>query len=108
MLPVCVRYTSWSMKATPLKSSEAEKTKLVKRLSRIHGQVDALQRAILEHDAPSTKLLQQARACRGAMDGFIAEVIEDQIREVVTDVGARGENTQATEELIGLVHTHLT
>ena len=96
------------MKSTPLKSPEVEKTKLVKRLSRIRGQVDALQRAILEHDAPSAKLLQQARACRGAMDGFIAEVIEDHIREVVTDVGAKGENIQATEELIGLVHTYLT
>ena len=96
------------MKATPLKSQKAEKTKLVKRLSRIRGQVDALQRAILERDTPSTKLLQQASACRGAMDGFIAEVIEDQIREVVTDVGSKGENTQATEELIGLVHTYLT
>jgi DNA-binding FrmR family transcriptional regulator len=96
------------MKATPLKSPDTKKTNLAKRLSRIRGQVDALQRAILEHDASSAKLLQQARACRGAMDGFIAEVIEDQIREVVTEVGARGENAQATEELIGLVHTYLT
>ena len=96
------------MTATPKSISDAEKAKLVKRLSRIRGQVDALQRAILEHDAPSAKLLQQARACRGAMDGFIAEVIEDPIREVVTDVSAKGENTQATEALIGLVHTYLT
>jgi len=106
--PAVHTYTPWSMKTTLSKSHDTDKTKLVKRLSRIRGQVDALQRAILEHDAPSAKLLQQARACRGAMDGFIAEVIEDQIREVVTDVSAKGENTQATEALIGLVHTYLT
>ena len=48
------------MNATLKPIADAEKAKLVKRLSRIRGQVDALQRAITEQDAPSTKLLQQA------------------------------------------------
>jgi len=86
----------------------AEKAKLVKRLSRIRGQVDALQRAITEQDAPSTKLLQQATACRGAMDGFIAEVIEDHIREKVVEAATKGDAAEAAEELIGIVHSYLT
>lgn len=57
----------------------------MKRLSRIRGQIDALQRAIVEQDAPSSKLLQQATAYRGAMDEFIAEVIEDHLREKMVE-----------------------
>jgi DNA-binding FrmR family transcriptional regulator len=96
------------MRTSPTSKADAEKTKLVKRLSRIRGQVDALQRAILEQDAPSARLLQQATACRGAMDGFIAEVIEDHIREQVVDAATKGEASQAAEELIGIVHSYLT
>ena len=101
-------YTPRGMAATPKSIADAEKTKLVKRLSRIRGQVDALQRAITEQDAPSIKLLQQATACRGAMDGFIAEVIEDHIREKVVEATSKGDASRAAEELIGIVHSYLT
>ena len=96
------------MKASPKSMADGEKAKLVKRLSRIRGQLDALQRAIVEQDAPSAKLLQQATACRGAMDGFIAEVIEDHLREKVVEAATKGEASQAAEELIGIVHSYLT
>ncbi len=90
-----------------MNDAETEKTKLVKRLNRIRGQVDALQRA-LEAQSPSARLLQQATACRGAMDGFIAEVIEDHIREQVVDAKDRSQASRAAEELIGIVHSYLT
>jgi FrmR/RcnR family transcriptional regulator, repressor of frmRAB operon len=96
------------MRASQKSAVETEKAKLVKRLSRIRGQLDALQRAIVEQNAPSTKLLQQATACRGAMDGFIAEVIEDHIREQVVEAETKGEASRAAEELIGIVHSYLT
>jgi FrmR/RcnR family transcriptional regulator, repressor of frmRAB operon len=87
---------------------DTEKQKLVKRLSRIRGQVDALQRALVEQDAPSANLLHQASACRGAIDGFIAEVIEDHIREQVVQAETKGAASRAAEELIGIVHSYLT
>ena len=101
-------HTPWGMIASPKSIADTEKAKLVKRLSRIRGQVDALQRAITEQDAPSAKLLQQATACRGAMDGFIAEVIEDHIREKVVKPQDRTQASEAAEELIGIVHSYLT
>ena len=101
-------YTPYGMKASAKSPVDTEKAKLVKRLSRIRGQVDALQRAIVEQDAPSTKLLQQATACRGAMDGFIAEVIEDHIREKVVEAASKTDAAAAAEELIGIVHSYLT
>jgi FrmR/RcnR family transcriptional regulator, repressor of frmRAB operon len=89
-----------------MSTSDEEKDKLLK-LNRIRGQVEALRRA-LEAQASSTAVLQQATACRGALDGFIAEVIEDHIRERVVDADDRASAAQAAEELIGIVHSYLT
>jgi DNA-binding FrmR family transcriptional regulator len=88
-------------------SPQEEKIKLQRRLGRIRGQVEAIQRA-LEEDATSNALLQQATACRGALDGFIAEVIEDHIRERLVREKDRARATEAAEELIGIVHSYLT
>ena len=87
---------------------DTEKNKLLKRLSRIRGQIEALARAVAEPDTASVRLLQQATACRGAMDGFIAEIIEDHIREQVVAAPNREEASRAAEELIGIVHSYLT
>jgi FrmR/RcnR family transcriptional regulator, repressor of frmRAB operon len=84
-----------------------EKSKLIKRLGRIRGQVTAIQRA-LEGDASTSAVLQQATACRGALDGFIAEVIEDHIRERMVQEKNRANAANAADELIGIVHSYLT
>jgi FrmR/RcnR family transcriptional regulator, repressor of frmRAB operon len=90
-----------------MSSPDEEKIKLLRRLGRIRGQVEAIQRA-LEGDASSSAVLQQATACRGALDGFIAEVIEDHIRERVVREKDRATASKAAEELIGIVHSYLT
>jgi len=90
-----------------MSGADEEKIKLLRRLSRIRGQVEALQRA-LEEDAGSKSLLQQATACRGALDGFIAEVIEDHIRDRMVREEDPARATEAAEELIGIVHSYLT
>jgi DNA-binding FrmR family transcriptional regulator len=86
-----------------------EKTKLVNRLRRIRGQLEAIERAVQE-DSECARVLQQATACRGAMDGFIAEVIEDHIRVHMVDTGAPPDDprVQAAEELVAIVHAYLT
>ena len=91
-----------------MSASDEEKSKLLKRLNRIRGQVEAMRRA-LEDQASSAAVLQQATACRGALDGFIAEVIEDHIREDMVDAPAGREAPQvlAAEELIEIVHRYL-
>ena len=52
-------------------------------------------------------MLQQATACRGALDGFIAEVIEDHIREHMADESRGADRTEAAEDLIEIVHQYL-
>lgn len=88
---------------------QSEKTKLLNRLRRIRGQLEAIERAVGE-DTECARVLQQATACRGAMDGFIAEVIEDHIREHMVDPAAPSGDprVQAAEELVAIVHSYLT
>ena len=85
-----------------------EKMKLMNRVKRLRGQVEAIERA-LDADDECADVLQQATACRGALDGFIAEVIEDHIREHMVDprAGREARQTMAAEELIEIVHQYL-
>jgi DNA-binding FrmR family transcriptional regulator len=86
-----------------------EKVKLLNRLRRIRGQVEAIERAVAA-EKECALVLQQATSCRGAMDGFIAEVIEDHIREHMIDPAAGLDDARrlAAEELVGIVHAYLT
>jgi DNA-binding FrmR family transcriptional regulator len=85
-----------------------EKTKLLNRVKRLRGQIEGIERA-LEADDECAEVLQRATSCRGALDGFIAEVIEDHIREHMVDPNAGRETAQvlAAEELIEIVHQYL-
>jgi DNA-binding FrmR family transcriptional regulator len=85
-----------------------EKAKLLNRIKRMRGQLEAIERAV-DADNECTTVLQQATACRGALDGFIAEVIEDHIREHMLDplTGRDSPQALAAEELIEIVHQYL-
>jgi DNA-binding FrmR family transcriptional regulator len=85
-----------------------EKSKLLNRLKRLRGQIEAIERAV-DADDECAAVLQQATAARGALDGFIAEVIEDHIREHMVDPhGSRNSpQVDAAEELIEIVHQYL-
>jgi DNA-binding FrmR family transcriptional regulator len=87
----------------------AEKVKLLNRLKRLRGQIEAIERLVGE-DAECSRVLQQATACRGALEGFIGEVIEDHIREHMVDPSAPRDDpkVQAAEELVAIVHSYLT
>lgn len=85
-----------------------EKAKLLNRLRRLRGQIEAVERAV-ENNQECADVLQQATSCRGALDGFIAEVIEDHIREHMVDPKADRDDPRvaAAEELVDIVHQYL-
>ncbi|GAO53494.1 metal/formaldehyde-sensitive transcriptional repressor [Novosphingobium sp. MD-1] len=85
-----------------------EKQKLLNRLKRLRGQIDALERAV-DGDVECARVLQQATACRGALEGFIAEVIEDHIREhmIEPDLPINDPKVQAAEELVAIIRAYL-
>lgn len=85
-----------------------DKTKLLNRVRRIRGQVDAIERALNDEDECSA-LLQTIAACRGAINGLMAELIEGHIRFHVLDPDRRPTRAQeeASGELIDIVKTYL-
>lgn len=66
------------------------KEALLKRVKRIAGQVQAIERA-LEGDADCAKTLHLVAATRGAMNGLLDEIIEDHAWEHVAKVGLTDE-----------------
>jgi len=85
-----------------------DKQKLLTRIRRIRGQVDAIERAI-DGEEECSGVLQLMAACRGALNGLMAEVMEGHVRFHVLAPGQPGDSpqAQAAEELIEVVRTYL-
>jgi DNA-binding FrmR family transcriptional regulator len=85
-----------------------EKTKLLKRVRRIRGQVEAVERA-LEEEIGCGDVLHLVAAVRGAINGLMAEVVEDHIRFHVVDPARETDHERAegAQELIDVVHSYL-
>jgi FrmR/RcnR family transcriptional regulator, repressor of frmRAB operon len=74
-----------------------------------NGQVDAIERA-LAGEASCSDLLQRITAARGAINGLMAEVLEEHVREYLLppDSEAGSREADAAEELIEIIHSYLT
>ena len=85
-----------------------EKKKLLNRVHRIRGQVEAVERA-LDQEAECSVILHNISACRGAMDALMAEVIEGHIRYHVLDPQRKPteEQSRAAEDLIESLRAYL-
>ena len=85
-----------------------DKQKLLARVARIRGQVEAIERA-LENEAGCDKVMHLLAAARGAMSGLMAEVVEDHVRTHLVDAerhpGAL--NGEAVDHLLDVVRTYL-
>jgi DNA-binding FrmR family transcriptional regulator len=84
-----------------------EKTKLLARVRRLRGQVEALERAV-EEEKGCADVLHLVVAARGAMNSLMAEIIENHIRMHVVDPDReRGSRAKGAEELIEIVQSYL-
>ncbi|MEQ6438053.1 metal/formaldehyde-sensitive transcriptional repressor [Comamonas sp. w2-DMI] len=85
-----------------------EKTKLLGRVRRIRGQVEALERA-LEAEKGCAEVLHQIAAVRGAMNGLMTEVIEDHIQTHIASpaITNEAERSQGADELIDVLRAYL-
>jgi DNA-binding FrmR family transcriptional regulator len=83
-----------------------EKAKLLNRVRRVRGLLDAIERAIDEEkDCP--EVLHLIAAARGGISGLIGEVIEDHIREYVVEPTKPAERIEGGEELIEAIQAYL-
>jgi DNA-binding FrmR family transcriptional regulator len=85
-----------------------EKVKLLARVRRIRGQVEALERA-LEAEKGCTEVLQLIAAVRGAMNGLMTEVIEEHVLTHIASpsVKNQAERQKGAAELIDVVRAYL-
>jgi len=85
-----------------------DKKKLLNRVHRIRGQLNAIERD-LEEERDCTETLQTIAACRGAMNGLMAQVLEGHIRFHVVDPDRKptSEQAMATQELIDVIKAYL-
>jgi FrmR/RcnR family transcriptional regulator, repressor of rcnA expression len=83
-----------------------EKSKLLNRVRRIRGQIEAVERA-LDQEIGCSDVLQLIAGARGAINGLMGEVIEDHVRAHLLDRAHEPERTQAAEELIDVVRSYL-
>ena len=84
------------------------KQKLLNRVRRLKGQVEALERA-LDADAGCNEVMRLLTAARGAINGIMAEVVEDHIGMHMIDPERKrstGEK-RAADELIGVLRTYI-
>jgi DNA-binding FrmR family transcriptional regulator len=92
------------------------KEKLINRVRRIRGQIEAIEKALVQ-ERECSHILQTIAACRGAINGLMAEVMEDQIRVHVdeprrraparTSRSSSAQQAQETEDLIAVIKTYL-
>jgi FrmR/RcnR family transcriptional regulator, repressor of rcnA expression len=83
-----------------------EKTKLLNRVRRIRGQIEAVERA-LDQEIGCSDVLQLIAGARGAINGLMAEVIEDHVRAHLVDPSHDHDRNQAADELIDVVRSYL-
>jgi FrmR/RcnR family transcriptional regulator, repressor of rcnA expression len=86
--------------------TKSEKDKLLNRVRRVRGQIEALERALGDEEGCAA-VLHLIVAARGAMNSLMTEVIEDHIRLHVVDPIKDSERARGAEELIEAVQAYL-
>jgi DNA-binding FrmR family transcriptional regulator len=85
-----------------------EKQKLLNRVRRLRGQVDAIERA-LESDDSCTQIMRLLTAARGAMNGMMAEVVEDHIQMHMMTANRKParDEIEAADELVDVLRSYI-
>ena len=84
-----------------------EKQKLIARVRRIRGQVDAIERSLSQKEHCADVLMLLANI-RGGINSLMAEVLEDHIRlHMMPGNHETVDSTQLAEDLIDLVRAYL-
>ncbi len=82
------------------------RTKLLNRVKRMRGQIDALDRA-LQENRDCHEVLMLLAAVRGGINSLMGEVLEDHIRLHLLEGGRASLTPDLGEELIDLVRAYL-
>jgi CsoR family transcriptional regulator, copper-sensing transcriptional repressor len=87
-------------------SYSKDKAQLVRRLSRMEGQVRGIARMI-EREEYCVDILQQTSALRAAVDALSILILEDHVQGCVRTAADRGEADRYVDEVIDVVRRTL-
>jgi DNA-binding FrmR family transcriptional regulator len=82
----------------------SDRGKLLSRAKKIRGQAEAVERALSNDKEGCADTLQLLAACRGAINGLMAEVMEEHIR---AHLGGGKASEEVTEDLLSIVRAYL-
>lgn len=83
-----------------------DKAKVVSRVNRIKGQLDAFAKAVeSEHDCYQS--MQLLSSCRGAINGLMTELVESHIRDHIVEAKNKKSAANHAEELIDIMKSFL-
>ncbi len=83
-----------------------DKTKLLKRVRRLKGQIEAVERAI-ESEKDCGTILHLVASIRGATAGLTSELIEEHLHHHVIDVEDDAARHRGGEELAAVLRSYL-
>jgi DNA-binding FrmR family transcriptional regulator len=85
-----------------------EKQKLLTRVRRLRGQVEAIERA-LEEEFSCDKVMHLIAGVRGATSSLMVEVMEDHVRDHFVEAKRKNDGSlaDAAEQLIQVLHSYI-
>lgn len=82
-----------------------DKEKLLNRVRRIRGQVEAIEAALTE-ERECSDVMHLLAACRGAIVSLTAEVIEGHVRSHIINPDGDSDKARAAKDLIEVIKTY--
>lgn len=80
-----------------------DKQRILARVNRIKGQLDAFSKAIDDEKEDSYQIMQLLSSTRGAINGLMGDLIEGHIREHIVEAGNKKDASESGEILIDLM-----
>jgi len=93
-------------RSQPMSHQEREKVKLLQRIRKVRGQLDAVERSLAADEDCGGQLMLLA-AVRGGVNSLMGEVLETHIRFHLVDGAKEQIAPELAEDLIDLVHAYL-
>ena len=79
-----------------------EKTKVLARVNRIKGQLEAFAKAI-QSEQDCYQVMQLLSSCRGALNGLMGDIVEGHIREHIVDAENKKLAAESGEDLVEIM-----
>lgn len=91
-----------------MQDTAASQPRLLARVARLRGQVEAIERAVAE-DRPCGEVLNLVASVRGAISGLTSELIEHHLRDHISDPARDPDpaRAQASADLIAVIRTYM-